>query len=103
MTRDAPVSVFEAWPIVAVTAAFSVVANWWLPIAIPFRIVLGLTIVALGILGLLGLLAVASLTGVALWINDAFDVHRGAWAWGETAALTGAALFVVVIIAWARR
>jgi hypothetical protein len=52
---------------------------------------------------LLGLLAVASLTGVALWINDAFDVHRGAWAWGETAALTGAALFVVVVIAWARR
>jgi hypothetical protein len=49
------------------------------------------------------LLAVASLTGVALWINDAFDVHRGAWAWGETAALTGAALFVVVVIAWARR
>jgi phosphatidate cytidylyltransferase len=33
------------------TAAFSVVANWWLPIAIPFRIVLGLTIVALGITG----------------------------------------------------
>jgi hypothetical protein len=52
---------------------------------------------------LLGLLAVASLTGVALWINDAFDVHRGAWAWGETAGLAGAGLFVVVVIAWARR
>jgi hypothetical protein len=52
---------------------------------------------------LLGLLAVASLTGVALWINDAFDVHRGAWAWGETAALTGAALIVLVVIALARR
>src|SRR6185503_10217187 len=33
------------------TAAFAVVAQWWLPIAIPFRIVLGLTIVALGIIG----------------------------------------------------
>jgi phosphatidate cytidylyltransferase len=33
------------------TAAFTVVAQWWLPIAIPFRIVLGLTIVALGITG----------------------------------------------------
>jgi phosphatidate cytidylyltransferase len=33
------------------TAAFAVVAAWWLPIAIPLRIGLGLTIVALGIAG----------------------------------------------------
>jgi hypothetical protein len=52
---------------------------------------------------LLGLLAAASLAGVALWINDAFDVRRGAWAWGETAALAVAAVFVVIVIAWARR
>jgi phosphatidate cytidylyltransferase len=33
------------------TAGFAIIANWWLPIAIPFRIMLGLTIVALGITG----------------------------------------------------
>jgi phosphatidate cytidylyltransferase len=33
------------------TAAFTIVADWWLPIAIPLRIVLGLMIVALGIAG----------------------------------------------------
>ena len=33
------------------TAGFAIVANWWLPIAMPFRLLLGLTIVALGITG----------------------------------------------------
>jgi phosphatidate cytidylyltransferase len=33
------------------TAAFAVLSNWWLPIAMPFRIALGVTIVALGIAG----------------------------------------------------
>jgi phosphatidate cytidylyltransferase len=33
------------------TAGFAIIANWWLPIAIPFRVMLGLTIVALGITG----------------------------------------------------
>ena len=33
------------------TAGFAVIAHWWLPLAIPFRILLGLTIVALGITG----------------------------------------------------
>jgi phosphatidate cytidylyltransferase len=33
------------------TAAFAIIASWWLPIAMPFRIMLGLTIVGLGIAG----------------------------------------------------
>jgi phosphatidate cytidylyltransferase len=33
------------------TAAFAIIASWWLPIAMPFRLLLGLTIVALGIAG----------------------------------------------------
>ena len=33
------------------TTAFTILGNWWLPIAVPLRIGLGLTIVALGIAG----------------------------------------------------
>jgi phosphatidate cytidylyltransferase len=33
------------------TAAFAILGNWWLPIGVPLRIGLGLTIVALGIAG----------------------------------------------------
>jgi hypothetical protein len=51
----------------------------------------------------LGFLAAASLTGVALWINDAFDVNNHVWAWGETAGLMIASLVIVVVIVLARR
>ena len=51
----------------------------------------------------LGFLAAASLTGVALWINDAFDVNNTVWAWGETAGLIIASLVIVVVIVLARR
>jgi hypothetical protein len=51
----------------------------------------------------LGLLAALSLAGVLQWVDQAFDVQRDFWAWGEAAALLVGAVVVAAIIAFVRR